>query len=66
MATKQRLGLRQVRALKPGELSWDPLFLALARGANGARRFRMYYSIALRLAAVITRVMLESASAAIR
>ena len=35
MATKQRLGLRQVRALKPGELSWDPTLPGF-----GARRQR--------------------------
>jgi integrase len=35
MATKQRLGLRQVRALKPGELTWDPTLPGF-----GARRQR--------------------------
>src|SRR5580700_9751947 len=33
--TRQRLGLRQVRALKPGEIAWDPSL----RGF-GARRQR--------------------------
>ena len=35
MATKQRLGLRQVRALKPGGIMWDPSLPGF-----GARRQR--------------------------
>jgi hypothetical protein len=35
MAAKQRLGLRQVRALKPGRIIWDPSFPGF-----GARRQR--------------------------
>src|SRR5580692_17922 len=35
MANKQRLGLRQVRALKPGEIVWDPSLPGF-----GARRQR--------------------------
>src|SRR6516162_11439018 len=36
MATKQRLGLRQVRALEPGETVWDPTLPGFgARRQNG-------------------------------
>src|ERR1700756_1722311 len=35
MTTKQRLGLRQVRALKPGQIIWDPSLPCF-----GARRQR--------------------------
>jgi hypothetical protein len=46
MAVRQRIGLRQVRALKPGETIWDASLTGFGARRQQARPFRMSSTIA--------------------
>jgi hypothetical protein len=55
VAAKQRLGLRQVRALKPGQIVWDPFLPGF--GARRQRSEAVSYILFYR-----TRVALNAAT----